>query len=231
MAVLLLLLAACDDPSLMGSLKQFYAPKKIILMPEIEGIWGAMPNPLQKGAKTNDRTVGLDKLDTTAVWTIRRQLEGTSVLKNRLGNDSVVYRMRDNYVVTMVNRDSSLSQYSFEVTFFQINKTVYADFYPSGNNTIQNSKLASDGHLKLHTLARVTRTSDGIALTWLSSKTVREMLEQKRVRLNYEWIPSIDRMVLTGSSAQLTDMLETYGDQQRFIDWENQSAKLHLTQL
>ena len=186
MAVLLLLLAACDDPSLMGSLKQFYAPKKIILMPEIEGIWSAMPNPLQKGAKTNDRTVGLDKLDTTAVWTIRRQLEGTSVLKNRLGNDSVVYRMRDNYVVTMVNRDSSLSQYSFEVTFFQINKTVYADFYPSGNNTIQNSKLASDGHLKL-----LVRSHNARIL-----EITRDLMEPARAELAEASIPLSAAIIL-----------------------------------
>jgi hypothetical protein len=57
---------------------------------------------------------------------------------------------------------------------------------------------------------------------------MKGMIEKKRVRVNYKWVESAKRLLLTGTSEQLTGMMERYAGEPRFIDWENQQAMLQL---
>jgi hypothetical protein len=60
---------------------------------------------------------------------------------------------------------------------------------------------------------------------------MKEMIEEKRVRVHYRWVSQAKRLLLTGSSEQLTGMIERYADQSRFIDWERQPAMLKLNRI
>ena len=57
------------------------------------------------------------------------------------------------------------------------------------------------------------------------------MIEKKRVRVNYRWVSSASRLLLTGSSEQLTGMIDHYADEARFIDWERQPARLVMNRI
>jgi hypothetical protein len=60
---------------------------------------------------------------------------------------------------------------------------------------------------------------------------MKEMIENKRVRVNYQWVKEANKFLLTASPEELTGMIERYADQPRFIDWESQKARLMLNHL
>jgi hypothetical protein len=60
---------------------------------------------------------------------------------------------------------------------------------------------------------------------------MKEMIEKKRVRVKYKYVPDAGRLLLTASSESLTEMIEHYAHQKRFIDWENQPAMLKLNRI
>jgi len=60
---------------------------------------------------------------------------------------------------------------------------------------------------------------------------VKDMIEKKRVRIKYRYVPDAGRLLLTASSQDLTEMVERYADQKRFIDWEDQPAMLKLNRI
>ena len=91
------------------------------------------------------------------------------------------------------------------------------------------SKLATNSFFELHTLARVIVNDHQIKLSWLGADCMKDMIEKKRVRVNYQFVSEANRFILSASSSDLTDMIERYADQTRFIDWENQKAQLELT--
>ena len=94
-----------------------------------------------------------------------------------------------------------------------------------------NSKLASGSFFEMHTLARLTLIKDSAELSWIGADCMKEMIEKKRVRVNYQWVKETGRFLLTASSAELTGMIERYADQPRFIDWNVQQARLNLSRL
>jgi hypothetical protein len=60
---------------------------------------------------------------------------------------------------------------------------------------------------------------------------MKDMIEKKRVRVKYRWVEDAKRLLLTASSTELTNMIERYADQKRFIDWDDQPAMLKLTRI
>ena len=94
-----------------------------------------------------------------------------------------------------------------------------------------SSVLSSSSLFEVHTLARVIISGQKIQLSWLGADCMKEMIEKKRVRVNYQWVKETGRFILTASSEELTIMLWRYADQARFIDWENQKAKLELNRI
>jgi hypothetical protein len=48
------------------------------------------------------------------------------------------------------------------------------------------------------------------------------------VRVNYRWVKDASRLLLVGSSEQLTGMIERFAGEPRFIDWDKQPAMLKL---
>ena len=83
----------------------------------------------------------------------------------------------------------------------------------------------------MHTLAHVDLKDRQIQLSWLGADCMKEMIEKKRVRVNYHYVKEVNRLMLIASSEDLTTMIERYGEQPRFINWDAQQAKLELNRL
>lgn len=231
----ILLLTGCTDFFMICSLNPFYLEKNIILLPEIEGRWSALPLRIkaeraEKSENKKDPKEVWKMTDTTSVWKIERRI-AKEIKKTKQGKDSVVYKALDFYTVQMVGTVADSSLFQFKMVIFKVNKQIYADFMPIDNSGLEKSRMAIESYLRIHTLARVVIRGHQTEFSWLGAEYMKEMIEKKRVRLNYRWTDSASRLLLTGSPEQLTGMIERYAGEPRFIDWENQPAMLKLNRI
>jgi len=226
---LLLLFFGCDNFYMICSLNPYYLKKSIILSPEIEGSWFAKPVNAKKDSCTSSPSQIWSLTDTTSTWRIRRYFYKT-VVKDKKGKDSTTFKPENYYIAKLLQQTDSES-YQFKVVLFRVNKGLYADFIPYAKEELFKSKLASGSYFEVHTLARITLAGSKMDLSWLGADCMKEMIEKKRVRVNYQWVKETGRFLLSASSNDLTAMIDHYGDQPRFINWENQQARLKLTRL
>jgi hypothetical protein len=226
---LLLFLMGCDNFYMMCSLNPFYVEKNITLEPRIDGNWMAkIALPAKATGSSSDSEIwGI--ADTSSTWTIKRAIR-KEVVKDKKGADSTTFKP-ENYYIARLTRSADSLNYEFKVVLFKMNSSLYADFIPHNKEVLMKSKLATSTLFEVHTLARVVVNEHQIKLSWLGSDGMKEMIEKKRVRVNYQFIREANRFILSASSSDLTGMIERYADQPRFIDWENQKAKLELTHL
>lgn len=223
---IILFIWGCSNTSLVGSFNPFYIEKDVVMFENIEGIWNAKPLPGKNGVNYNANW----RLADTSSWKVKQYFSHETI-KNRLGKDSIIYKPQKYYIVKLLDTNNDSAQYQFKLVLFRVNNTLYGDFSPFELQAIQNSRMARENYLTIHTLARIEITNNKLHLSWLGSGTMKEMIERKRVRIKYRFVPDAERLLLTASSEELTQMIEKYGHQTRFIDWEDQSAKLQLTRL
>jgi hypothetical protein len=223
-----LVLSGCSDFFMICSLNPFYLERNVSLVPEMEGRWSVLP--MRRKPQEEDNGSVWKEMDTTSVWKIDRRISKETI-KTPKGKDSVVYKPLDYYVVKLISHLPDSAIYSFKMVLFRVNKTLYADFMPIDNTGLEKSRFASESYFRIHTLARVVIRNKQPEFSWLGSTYMKEMIEKKRVRVNYRWVSDAGRLLLTGSSEQLTGMLERYASEPRFIDWENQEAMLKLTRI
>ena len=226
---LLLLILGCNNFYMICSLNPFYLEKNIILIPEVEGSWSAKPVKISTNSADSASSKIWGIADTTSIWKIQRVIS-TEVIKTKKGIDSTTYRPQNYYPAKLLSASDSVL-YAFKVVFFYVKNSHYADFIPFEKESLMNSKLASGSFFEMHTLARLTQIGDFAELSWLGADCMKEMIEKKRVRVNYQWVKETGRFLLTASSAELTGMIERYADQPRFIDWNTQQARLNLSRL
>jgi len=228
-AGLMALLIGCDNYYMTCSLNPFYLEKNILLESSIEGSWVAKAAESSKhsGSSTDSEIWGL--ADTTSTWTIKRAITKW-VVKDKQGVDSTTFKP-ENYYLAKLTRLPDSTAYEFRVVLFRVKNGLYADFISSNKEGLIKSKLSSNSFFEVHILARVLLSNKKIELSWLGADSMKEMIEKKRVRVNYLWVKEAGRFVLTASSNELTSMIDRYGDQSRFIDWEKQKAQLELTHL
>ena len=226
--VILLTFMGCDDFFMICSLNPFYMESKIVLEPQVEGSWIAKPLKASKDSAQATSEIW-DKIDTTSTWMIKQYI-GKWVVKSKKGEDSTTYKA-ENFYVAKLSRISDSTSYDFKVVLFRVKKALYADFSPRNKDALLKSKLAANSFMEVHTLARVSMINHQMKLSWLGADCMKEMIEKKRVRVNYHYVSEVKRLMLTASSEDLTTMIERYGDQPRFIDWEIQQAKLELNHL
>lgn len=232
---ILLLITGCSDFYMICSLNPFYLDKNIKLLPEIEGSWTALPLRIKQGKagkqeEKKDPKEVWKMTDTTSVWKIERRIS-KETKKTALGKDSVVYTPMDYYTVRMTGTTGDSSLYQFKMVIFSVNQQLYADFMPVDNTGLDKSRMAIESYLRIHTLARLVMHDHQPQFSWLGAEYMKEMIEKKRVRLNYRWTDSSNRLLLTGSPEQLTGMIERYAGEPRFIDWDNQPTMLKLNRL
>ncbi len=226
---LLLFLMGCDNYYMMCSLNPFYVEKNITLEPLIEGSWMAkiaLPT-IDSGSSSGSGIWGT--ADTASTWTIKRAITKW-VEKDKQGADSTTFKP-ENYYLANLKHSSDSTNYEFKVVLFRVKKGLYADFIPNNKEALMKSKLAMSSLFEVHTLARVIVNNNQIKLSWLGADCMKDMIEKKRVRVNYQFVKEANRFILSSSPSDLTGMIERYADQPRFIDWENQKAKLELTSL
>lgn len=228
---IILILSGCSDFFMICSLNPFFLEKNVTIVPEIEGNWLAKTIK-QKPASENDEEEAKvwELADTVSVWKINRFISREK-MKTKSGKDSTIIKPLNFYVVSLVGNNPDSTQYQFQLTLFRINGALYGDFSPKEVNAIRNSRMARENYLTVHTLARVQVQNGQLFVSWLGNEYMQEMIEKKRVRIQYRYVKGPGRLLLTASSNDLTDMLERYGHQKRFIDWENQPAMMKLNRI
>ena len=228
-AGLLLLIIGCNNFYMMCSLNPYYVEKNIILNPAIEGSWFAKPMKSMKDSANSGKPEIWAVIDTTSNWSIKRFIS-KQVVKIKGGQDSTICKPENYYIAKLIHPSDSVI-YQFKVVLFNVNMSLYADFIPYAKENLMNSTLASNSFFEMHTLARLTISQNHAGLSWLGADCMKEMIQKKRVRVKYQWVKDTGRFLLIASSHDLTEMIERYADQPRFIDWEAQYARLNLTRL
>ncbi|MDP2114692.1 MAG: hypothetical protein Q8K69_11605 [Bacteroidota bacterium] len=226
---ILLFISGCSEFVMICSLNPFYLDKNITLSPEIEGNWSAQPIQSKKDS-TDKNSSHWELADTTSVWQIK-QFISEEKMKDKQGNDSMVFKPQNHYVVKLTGNHPDSAQYQFRLVLFRINGALYGDFSPREISAIQKSRMARENYFTVHTLARITFQNKQLKISWLGAEYMKSMIENKRVRIKYRWVEDAQRLLLTASSKDLTDMIERYGHQKRFIDWDDQPAMLKLNRI
>jgi hypothetical protein len=228
---LVLLINGCNDFVMICSLNPFYLDKNVVLLHEIEGNWTAIPLRAKSKAVKNEKSPSVwRQADTTSLWKIEQFVSKESI-KTRKGKDSTVFRPMNYYTAKLISSQTDSSTYQFKMVLFSVNNNLYADFMPLGNTHMDKSRFVSESYFSAHTLAKVGLHNKKLVVSWLSEESMKDMIENKRVRVNYTWVKSANRLLIIGSSEQLTEMIDRYAGEQRFIDWENQQAMLTLNRL
>lgn len=224
---IILFISGCSDFIMICSLNPFYLDKNITLSPEIEGNWSVQPVQ-SKSDSTSKNSSHWEMADTTSVWQIR-QFISEEKIKNKQGEDSTVFKPQKHYVVKLIGNHPDSAQYQFRLDLFRINGVLYGDFSPRETLALKNSRMAKENYFTVHTLARISIRNKQLNVSWLGSDYMKGMIEEKRVRIRYRYVPDAGRLLLTATSEELTKMLERYASEKRFIDWEDQPAMLKLT--
>jgi hypothetical protein len=228
---LVLLINGCNEFVMICSLNPFYLDKDVVLQHEIEGKWNAIPLRAKSKAVKNEESPSVwRQADTTSLWKIERFISKENV-KTKNGKDSTVFKPMNYYSAKMISSQSDSSVYQFKMVLFRVNNNLYADFMPQGNTLMDKSRFVSESYFTAHTLAKVGIHNNKLVISWLAEESMKDMIENKRVRVNYKWVNSANRLLLTGSSEQLTEMIDRYAGELRFIDWENQQAMLTLNRV
>jgi len=224
----IILLSGCNDFFMICSLNPFYTEKKIVLEPKMEGTWAAdSSNLLIQGGKDNP----VWRLsDTSLVWKITRQID-RETKKGVDGKDSVSMIPRNYYSIQFRDLQTDSTVYQFKMVLFLVKGVQFADIMPSASTFTEKSRMAKENYLMVHTLAKVFLEPNSIRLSWLSEECMRDMIENKHVRSKFVYSTSINRLLLTGSSERLYEMLERHAGEKRFIDWEAQPAIMTLKKL
>lgn len=226
---ILLFIAGCSDFMMICSLNPFYLEKNIALSPEIEGNWSIKPIQSKKDS-TEKNNSSWEMADTASVWQINRFISEEKV-KTKKGIDSTVFKPQNFYVIKLSGNNPDTVRYQFHLTLFRINGILYGDFSPREITDIRNSRMAKENYFKVHTLARIREQNKQLFVSWLGADYMKGMIENKRVRVKYRYVPNAGRLLLTATSEELTAMIERYADQTRFIDWNDQPAMLKLTRI
>lgn len=221
-----LFISSCSDFTMICSLNPFYLDKNVAISPEIEGNWKASEIKSQKDSKDKNSS-HWEMLDTISVWRIK-QFISEEKIKTKKGLDSTVYKPQNHYVVKLTGNNPDSAKYQFRLVLFRIKGNLYGDFSPREIPAIKESRMAKENYFSVHTLARIQVRNRQLFVSWLGADYMKEMIEKKRVRVKYRYVPDAGRLLLTGSSNELTALIERYADQSRFIDWEDQPSMLKL---
>jgi hypothetical protein len=228
---IILFATGCSEYFMICSLNPFYLEKDVVLINQIEGKWNANPlvAKIKSGEKEESPSVWR-QADTTSLWKIERFISQEAV-KTKNGKDSTVRRPANYYKVKLISAQADSAVYQFKMVLFRVNNDLYADFSPLGSTGMDKSRFATESYFTAHTLAKVGIHKNKLVISWLAEESMKGMIENKRVRVNYKWVNSASRLLLTGSSEQLTEMIDRYAGELRFIDWENQQAMLTLNRV
>lgn len=225
---IILFLVGCSDSFMICSLNPFYLEKDMVLSPTIEGKWTA--NTIRAKSDVDGNTKCSWHRADTSSWQINQYIFEEK-LKSKSGNDSTVFKPQQFYIVKLTGSHPDSAQYQFKLVLFRIKGSLYGDFSTWDIQAIKNSRMVRENFFEVHTLARIQVKNNQLNLSWLGSDYMKEMIEKKRVRIKYHYVQEAKRLLLTASSEDLTHMIEKYGHQTRFIDWEDQPAMLKLTRL
>lgn len=223
----ILLLSGCSDFMMICSLNPFYLEKNTTVVPEIEGKWVAHPIQTKAGKDEKD-SPQWSEADTTLIWQIKRFVS-VEKRKNKQGKDSTVNVPKNFYLVELTKPNCDTAKYQFYLYLFRINDNLFGDFSPREISAIGQSSMTKENFFKVHTLARIIPSNGRLRMSWLGAEYMKDMIERKRVRIKYRYVPDAKRLLLTDSSENLTDMIERYAHQKRFIDWDNQPAMMQFT--
>jgi hypothetical protein len=124
------------------------------------------------------------------------------------GKDTWTFQKSEEDHYKVVYTESGQSG-KFEVHLVKLGKFLFADFYPEepeiGNGFYR-------GHLlPVHTFARVRLEGDKLQLSMLDPDWLKEMIQQKKVRIPHEVLNDED-FVLTAATEELQKLVQTYAE-------------------
>jgi hypothetical protein len=224
---LILIVSSCSDFVMICSLNPFFLDENVVTDRQVEGNWQARQIQSENDAKSKNSS-HWEKADTTGVWHIK-QFVAKEKVKTKRGTDSTVFKPQNYYEVKLTGSTPDTVKYQFRLTLFRIKGVLYGDFSPIGSTFSPPSRMAKENYFTVHTLSRIQIKNRQLFFSWLSTDCMREMIEKKRVRVKYRYVPDAGRLLLTATSESLTEMIERYAFQKRFIDWDNQPAMLNLS--
>ena len=224
-----LFISGCSDFCMICSLNPFYLEKNVAVVPEIEGNWSAHAIKPKSDSKNKNRGKW-EMADTISVWRIN-QFISEEKIKTPKGKDSTTFKPQNFYVARLSVNNPDSARYQFHLTLFRINGVLYGDFSPREVTDIRRSLMAKENYFAVHTLARIQVKSKQLFVSWLGSDYMKDMIEKKRVRIKYRYVPDAGRLLLTASSQDLAEMIGRYASEKRFIDWEDQPAMLKLNRI
>lgn len=200
----------------------------MVLSPNVEGNWTA--TTLRAKSEDNENTSYNWHVADTSSWQIKQYIFEEK-LKSKSGKDSTVFKPQQFYIVKLTGSHPDSAQHQFKLVLFRIKGSLYGDFSTWDIQAIKNSRMVRENFFEVHTLARIQVKNNELNFSWLGSDYMKDMIEKKRVRIKYHYVQDAKRLLLTASSEDLTHMIEKYGHETRFIDWEDQAAMLKLTRI
>lgn len=225
--LVLIFISGCSEFMMIWSLNPFYLEKDIAFDTKIEGTWKAYPLRIKSGSESQ---LKWEASDTLSNWMISRQISRESVV-TRQGKDSSFFKTQNYYIVKLAEANPDSARYQFKLVLFKIKGVLFADFSPFENIAVKQSRMTRENYVAGHTLARVQLAHGQVHLSWLGADYMKDMIQEKRVRIKYTYLNGIGRLILTATSEQLTAMIERYAFEKRFIDWDDQPAMLRLERL
>jgi len=116
------------------------------------------------------------------------------------------------YLISYLGADGESDRY---IAFLaKIGKHLYFDYYPADKKEDRKIDEFFGAHfVKMHTSYRVDISKDGsFELTQLDEGYVRKLIDEKKIRINYEK-DADDNTVITASTSELQQYLLKYGDE------------------
>ncbi len=108
---------------------------------------------------------------------------------------------------------------AYVVVPFQIKGHFFLDFTPL--EVIESSDFSDMHHIGIHTLAKLDKKGEDFKLSWLSEDVIKELFEQKKIRIKHEKIGiEQEKILLTASSEELQKFIAKYMELAQKDEWD-----------
>lgn len=105
---------------------------------------------------------------------------------------------------------------------FKVNEHLFVDFTPFEYDTDDLNRLAGQHLLKTHSTAYVEiNTDNSMTLKWLNEKVMRQLLDNKKLRIKHEKTGIDEDLILTATSKELHEFLKKFMRSKIEDKWDN----------
>lgn len=137
--------------------------------------------------------------------------------------DKKIYKTYKNgYYITHTKKENKAT---FLGMPFKVDQHLFIDISPLEFESNDLNDLANKHLIQTHTTALVLINKDNtITLKWLSEKAIKELIENKKLNLDYEKVGLQEDLLLTSSSKKLFKFLKHFMKSDIKNKWNNQDT-------